>query len=178
MLTTNFASEDHPKDSIRRDAVSGLHLVACVFSMLIIIYYMLMCIASFFGALDDMRKFGGLGFSYPIQHYLNINSFGKSIARFLAVIGEFLLYIILYRRIKKVKLHWIGMWCMAAMLLLHTAMCIYAIALDMPKSPPYIAENGVGRDFCVFAYLTGIQAIVYFILYLSRVQKNGYRKDP
>ena len=84
-----------PDDYFSKSRIlSILHRIVCILSGMLVIWYFLLCIFSVKGALDDMNKFGGLGFSYPLQHYLALNGFWESVILLVTVTAEFLLYIL------------------------------------------------------------------------------------
>lgn len=177
MLITFIDPSDRLGNSKRPDFLSLFHRVTCVFGVLITAYYLLMCISSFTSAMDDMRKYGGLGFSYSFPYYLIRNSFPKTMGMALPVTTEFLIYVMLCRGKDQKKSHRGEVTYFSILLVFHVVIWLYVNSLDFPESPPYITEEGVTIDYCVFASITMLQTVVYFVLYLLRVRKFQKEMD-
>lgn len=61
------------------------------------------CYLSVSGAVQDARKYGGLGFVYPFTHYLEINGFWENVSLFACSILGLILYWWLSRRLRRDK---------------------------------------------------------------------------
>lgn len=169
--TNDFESNNDSGSSREPDFQGYFHRITCIFSALIAVYYLLMCVLSFSGALQDMKKFGGLGFSYSLGYYLVNNSFPEAMQMFLPVTAEFLFYLVLYRRAEQKKRNQGSIWYFSLMLILHIVIWLHANSLDIPESPPFITADGFGLRYYFFTTITVLQAIVYLVLFVFRVRK-------
>ena len=172
-MFTEFHDADYSLDNKAEFLfLSILHRVTSVLIALLALYWLLMSILSYDGALQDMRKFSGLGFSYPFEYYLLTNRFPEALATFLCVTIEFLLYFTLYCRANKGKLLRGSVFYFSVMLVVHAAVWLHAHYLI----PEYVFQFSYGDkfveiDYCSFANDTIFPAVAYFVLYLFRVRK-------
>ena len=114
--------------------------------LLMIVLALSYCSLSFAGAIEDMRKFSGLGFSHPLGHYLTENDFWYSLWPLLCVAAEFVLYVTQRKR-----------WLFAALFGLHAAMRIHAVILSVSASTEY---NPAGY-YLRFAWMTVLPSAAY-----------------
>ena len=166
MINTNILIIDNPLGNAKKpDSLSLLHRIVCFCCVLITTYYLLMCIFSICGAIQDMQKFGALGFSHPFGYYLVDNSFPEAICMCLPITSEFLFYVVLYSRAKHMKHPRISSWYLSVMLVLHTIIWLHANSLEIPNSPPFISSDGLGLRYYIFTTITVVQSVVYLILF-------------
>ena len=140
------------------------HRIACGTGRLMMALALFYCGLSFAGAMQDMRKFGGLGFSYSFGHYLEENDFRHSLWPLLCVTAEFALY--LTQRTKRT-------WFFAAMLVLHTGLWIHAMVLSAPAG---IGYNPFGY-YLRFAKMTLLPTVAYFVSNFLGM-RGAERKSP
>ena len=172
MRNPNTHISNNPfRNAPKNDLLSILHRVVCFCCVLITAYYLLMCIFSVTGAIDDKQKYGGLGFSYSFGQYLVDNAFPKSICMFLPIACEFLLYVVLYCRAKRMKHPQISTLYLSVMFVIHVIIWLHANSLEIPDSPPFISSDGFGLDYCFFATITAVQSAVYLILFIMLAHK-------
>lgn len=119
------------------------------------------CGLSFAGALQDMRKFSGLGFSYPFGYYLKENNFLYGLLPFFCVTAEFAVYLALRKR---------RSWLVLAMWVLHGGMWVHAMILSVPAGNGY---NSAGH-YLRFAELTLLPTVGYFVSCFLQVKE--YRR--
>lgn len=131
---------------------------------------MMMALAVFYcglsvsGALQNMRKFSGLGFSYSFAHYLKENDFGRSLWPLLCVTAEFALYWLWGQNRPRL---------FAFLLALHTGLWIHAMILSAPAG---IGYNPAGY-YLRFAWMTLLPAVAYFVSNFLGT-KESERKSP
>lgn len=171
ILTNTLASDDYSRKSGKPDFLSFLHWIACIFCTLLTVYCLFYCYLSFTGALQDMRKYGGLGFSYPFQYYLKKNNFSENVNPFLCVTAEFLLYIAQYRRAERKKPFRGSIWYFSVMLVIHAVVWLHANSLSLPDGPPFSSADLPGVRYRRFANMTILPSVIYFILYSLRSRK-------
>ena len=140
------------------------HRIACGTGLLMMALALFYCGLSVAGTVQDMRKFGGLGFSYTFVHYLKENDFGHSLWLLLWVMAEVVLYV--SRRPQRT-------WLFAAMLVLHTGLWIHAMVLSVPAGVGY---NPAGY-YLRFAWMTLLPAVAYFVSNFLRTRESE-RKSP
>lgn len=136
------------------------HRIARGMGLMMMVLALCYCGLSVGGALQDMRKFGGLGFSYPFAYYLKENDFGYSLWPLLWVTAEFVLYRI--RRQIRTRLF-------AVLLALHAGLWIHAMVLSAA------AENGYNPAgyYLRFAWMTLLPAAVYFVSNFLETRKTA-----
>ena len=156
------------------DYSSFAHRLCCLFGGLIMADYLMMCIFCFLGALDDMELFSALGASYSFGYHLIKNYFPEVILEFLLLIIEFLLYVILYYRVVKMKHLVGGVWYFGIVVSFHVLMLVYAASLDSPEFPFFISAVGITRRYYLFSCKTMLQSIGYLISYFLRIRKRSY----
>lgn len=173
MVATNVPiSDDGLGRGKKTDVITILHRIVCILCTIIAFIYLLRCCCSFACAMDDLRVYEGLGFSYPFSHYLNENMFIETVRMFLPVFLEFLAYYILCRKSKKSKSFFSCILYFYVMLVLHTVIWLHARSLDFPKFPPYITADGVRFDYYIYAITSIWTSATYLIMYLLRTWKH------
>lgn len=173
MLSTSFFdSDDLFTDSKKRDIISGFHNIVCILSVVLAAWYFLGCILTFSGALDDMYKFGGLGFSYPFYYYLSDNGFWKNAAIFMTVAVEFLLYHRKYRLSEPEKLRR-SVWYFSIMLAFHMLIWVHANTTIQG----YPSSCIVKAHYHIYANITLLPAITYFTVFLLRAWNLHSKED-
>lgn len=70
-----------------------LHRITCALGSLLATLGLLICVCQFSLALDGLRKYSSLGFSYTLQYFLREEYFWACAVFFLVVTGELVLYI-------------------------------------------------------------------------------------
>ena len=124
------------------------HRIAVGVGILMMVLAVLYCGLSLAGAVQDMRKFSGLGFSLPLGHYLTENDFWYSLWPLLWVTAEFVLYLTLKKR-----------WLFVVLFGLHAGLWILAVILSLPVGFGY---NPAGY-YLRFAWMTLLPSAAYFI---------------
>ncbi len=81
-----------------------LHRLTCVWGMLLAAYGLLISVFTVLDALDDLRVYKALGFSYTLHYFLRKEHFAGCAVFFLMVTGEIVLYILLCRRAEEKRL--------------------------------------------------------------------------
>ena len=170
MFTNTFISDNHSKNTGKSDFLSRFHRFVCIFSLILTAFCLLRCIASYEGALQDMRKYEGLGFSYPVQYYLEKNCFLVIVGQFLWVTCEFLLYIVQCRWAHQKKSLWGSLWYFYVMLVFHTATWLHANSIVQGYPPPASTCRLV-LDYRTLANISILPALLYSLSYTLRVHK-------
>lgn len=160
---------DYFKNKLDYSALA--HRLSCTLSGLLIVYYLIMCIFSLSGALDDMELYEGLGFSHSFGYHLIENYFLEIIQMFLPVTAKFFVYLILYHRTEKMKFRGIGLCYFGVAVLLCTFMFAHALSLDFSKLPPYTATDDMRRNYYRLSRTMMLQSAGYLISYLLHVKK-------
>ena len=124
--------------------------VACGLGLIMIAIAFFYCGLVLAGAMQDMEKYSGLGFSYPFAYYLAENDFWFSLWVLLSVTAEFVLY--LTQRQNRY-------WLFVAMWVLHTGLWVHAKVLSVPAGKGY---NPAGY-YLHFAEVTLLPTIGYFV---------------
>ena len=124
------------------------HWIAWGTGLLMMTLALFYCGLSVAGAMEDMGKFDGLGFSNSFAYYLKKNDFGAALWPLLCVTAEFVLYVTQRKR-----------WLLAVLFGLHMAMWIHAVILSVPAG---IGYNPAGY-YLRFAWMTLLPAAVYFV---------------
>lgn len=138
------------------------HRIACGLGLMMVVFALFYCGLSVSGAVQDMRKFGGLGFSYSISHYLKENDFQHSLWLFACVVAEFVLYTVQNRRREYRK-----RWLFCILFVLHAGMWMHATVLSVPARLGY---NPAGY-YLRFFEMTVLPAATYFISYFLRTRE-------
>jgi len=146
-----------------KNSFSWVVKVTITLAILSLLYYFLILEASIMGAVDDYKKFSGLGFSYPISHYLSKNEFPKSICMALLVACEFFVFLIFYIKSRNKKLTVCNVCYFTSVLVLHFILWIFMCSVEIPDSPPFIAENGLDLSHYIFSLVTFLQALLYLL---------------
>lgn len=136
------------------------HRLCCLFSGLVMLLSLLMCALSFKGAMDELRKYGGLGAPYSLGYYLTENGFPQDVLGFLLLIPEFVLYGILHHRAAELRRPDRFFWYFGAAVLLHGALMMYIVVGPL--------------GYNIFACITLLQAVGYLVAYLLRIRQLGY----
>ena len=137
--------------------------IAVILAVVNFSYYFLSCVFYIVDAYDDYQKFTGLGFAHPYAYYLEKVPLLHTLCMALVVIGELFLFCILVQKRKNTKNIRRGLYCFAVILVIHVIAWIMACNIKIPDSPPFIAENGLGRQHYIFALETLAQALLYFL---------------
>lgn len=124
------------------------HRIALGVGILMMVLAVLYCGLSLAGAVQDMRKFSGLGFSLPLGHYLTENDFWYSLWPLLWVTAELVLYLTQRKR-----------RLFAVLFGLHAGLWILAVILSLPAGFGY---NPAGYYFR-FTWMTLLPSAAYFI---------------
>lgn len=132
------------------------HRIACGLGLMTTVFALFYCGLSVAGAVQDMRKFGGLGFSYSISHYLKENDFQHGLWLFACVVAEFVLYAVQSRRRERRK-----RWLFWILLVLHAGMWVHATVLSAAAGLGY---NPAGY-YLRFSEMTVLPAAAYFVSY-------------
>lgn len=156
---------------------SILHRITLILGFLIAMHYLCMCVFSIRGALNDMRKFESLGFTYSFWSYLCRNRFVENIWKFVLIGFEYVLYIVMYRNISLKQYIRISVVYFAGMLVAHLILLLSADYSTLPITPPYIAENGFSLSDGVFLAITAIQATMHTIAFSLGVHCSGAWKE-
>lgn len=167
ILLNGFFSDDEYNKNVT--FIIRVHRVMCTLSIMLAVYWLFMCILSVLGALQDMEKYGGLGFSYSFWFYLCRNRFLVHVGCFLCMTIELLLYSVQYRYANQKKPIWISIWYFSFMLILHTAAWLHASFLVQDSSLTLIKD--AIWEYRFFANKTILPSYGYFILYLLHVHK-------
>ena len=162
-MCIQFKPSDSIDIRIKRNIVELLHRITFISGFLIVAYCSLMCLLSFWGSLDDMQKFKGLGFDYSFTYYLNKNSFPDSTWKFLLVFIEFMSYTKYYHRARRKKRDYGGAWIFTAIFVVHIILLLHTINLTIPTTPPYISTDGIKRSLLLFIRGTAIQSTLYIL---------------
>ena len=131
--------------------------IAVGMGLLMIALALFYCSLSLVGAIEDMRKFGGLGFSQPFCYYLKENDFGAALWPLLCVMAEFILYV----NQRKSRLF-------AALFGLHAGLWLHAMILSVPAG---IGYNPAGY-YLRFAWMTLLPAAAYFASSFLRAKES------
>ena len=156
---------------------SILHRITLLLGFLIAVYYLFMCVFSIRGALNDMRKFEGLGFSYSFWSYLCNNRFIDNIWKFALITFEYVLYTVLYHRISRKQYIQISVAYFVVMLVYHLILLLSVNYSVLPIIPPYIAENGFSLSDGIFLGIAAIQAVMYAVTFCLTVHCSGTWKE-
>lgn len=152
------------------------HRLCCLFSGLIVAYYLIMSIACFWGAWEDMELFSALGSSYSFGHHLIKNYFPEVVMEFLLLSTEFLFYIFLYNRLERMKHPIFAVWYFVAIILLHGCLLTHARTLNYPEFPLFKIAMGITRRYYRFICLILRQSIFYLVAYLLHLRDFPHRK--
>lgn len=148
-----------------------LHRLTCVWGMLLAAYGLLICVFTVLDALDDLRIYTDLGFSYSLHYFLRKEHFAGCVVFFLMVTGEIILYTLLCRRAEEKRLIPWGLWYLGTMLAIHAAAWVNYNSLQIPI--PYLPDpDEVEWLYNIFINFTILPSIAYFTLYLMRVRKR------
>ena len=161
---------DKPRKPRRTDLLTVLHHIAFIFGILITVDYLVTCCCSILDAIDSFQFYKAFDEPYSFAHCLNENSFASKLRMFLVVFFEFLLFVLLYRRMKINKNLPVSISCFSAILVLHTIIWLHASSLDFPESPPYITADGIGFDYYIFAVASMCASAAYLITYLLKIR--------
>ncbi len=152
-----------------------LHRITCVLGTLLAAYGLLICVFTVLDALDDLRVYKALGFSYTLRYFLRKEHFAGCVVFFLMVTGEIVLYILLCRRAEEKRLIPWGLWYLGTMLAIHAAAWINYHSLQIPI--PYLPDpDETEWLYNTFINFTILPSIAYFTLYLMRVRKRRPRE--
>ena len=161
-----------PDDYFSKSRIlSILHRIVCILSGMLVIWYFLLCIFSVKGALDDMNKFGGLGFSYPLQHYLALNGFWESVILLVTVTAEFLLYILQDGLTARSKARGGSIWYFVIVLALYFGIWMYLHLI----AQGCIAGSSFGSilyRYRIYIYESLVFNCAYLVLYYFRIYKQ------
>ena len=155
---------NHSTEYEPMDLVQVAHWVVCTACALVTAICLLRCILSFSFALDDMRKFTGLGFSHPFHHYLVENQFPETAVFCLLFFSELMLYIFQYRRANQLSFGYGMTWYFAGMLILHCIIWGHANS---------IAARDIGtwaRYYYDYANISWLPSVAYLVIYLLRIR--------
>lgn len=172
-----LVSDNYSKKLRRPDFFTFLHRIVCTLSALLVAYCLFMCILSFGNGLQDMRKLGGLGSSYPLYYYLRKYFFLEHIVLFLWMTAELILYVLQYRCAEHKKSFVKSVGYFSVMLMIHVVIWIYANSLQLPEGPPFSTVEEAKLRYCFFINRTTLPSVAYFILYLFRVQRIKSEKE-
>ena len=153
----------HSTPYLKKKAFSCFLKVTFAFAVVNILYYCLMCSFSVFDAVDDYKKYSGLGVAYPISHYLRKNEFDKYMGKALLVTCEFSVFCLFRLRSNNINVLRAFVYCFTLMLVCHFSLWLYMCSLEFPESPPFVSQNGLTRLDYVFSLHTFVQSLLYFL---------------
>ena len=168
MLTNVLISDEQPKRNCRSGMLSWFHWFICMVSVLLIALCLLRCIASYTDAVQDMKKFTGLGFPYFLLYYLKENSFLVTVGQFLLILSEFIIYILLYMRAKESKSVHYGLIALYVIMVLHIAAWLHANSLVQGYPPPVLSSEWA-IHYRTTTNISILPTIAYSVLYSFRV---------
>ena len=157
--TNRSGFRDHSTEYERPDCLCVVHRVVCTICTLVAAYWLLRCCLSICGALQDARKFAGLGFSYPLHHYLLKNEFPEAALMCVLVSAELLHYFFQYRRTTKLWPVKGMIWVFAGLLVLHGVIFWNA---------NFIVDSSVStwaQYYCDYAKFSLLPSAAYFGVY-------------
>lgn len=170
MIIKNTFFPDKPRKKGNADILTILHRIVCISSILISAICLLRCCCTILDAIDDYQFYKAFNKPQSFSNCLDESLLASTLRMFLVVFFEFLLYVLLYRRIKINKKLPFCILYFSAMLVLHTVICLHAGSLDFPESPPYITADGVGFDYYIFSVTTIWTSAAYLITYLLKIR--------
>ena len=168
MLTTIRISDEQPRRNRRLDMLFRVHRIVCILSVLLIALCSLRCVASYTCALQDMKKFTGLGFSYSLLYYLKENSFLVTVGQFLLILSEFIFYIRLYMRAEVNKAFRYSLTSLYIIMALHIAAWFHANSIVQGYPPPVLTSEWA-IHYRTTTNITILPTIAYSVLYSFRV---------
>lgn len=153
-----------------------LHWIACTLGTLVTAYCLLRIVLTVKLSFDEVRYYSNLGRPYPLGYYLKEIGLAESIFTFLGVFAEFLLYLLLCHRAKKVRLLPWGTQYYRVMLVIHVVMFVLTSLISsliwMPyRFPIRSALEKATLNLSAFADLSVLPAVLYSIAYRKRVRK-------
>ena len=174
MLRVYFLDfKDFFKNKLDYSAIA--HRLCCLFSGLIVADYLIMSIACFWGAWKDMELFNALGSSYSFGHHLIKNYFPEVVMEFLLLSTEFLLYVLLYNRLERMKHPIVAVWYFVAIILLHGCLFAHALTLNYPEFSLFKIAMGITRRYYLFICSILIQSIFCLVAYLLHLRDFQYK---
>lgn len=171
MFKKRLIPANHSEEPRKVDMLSRLHDAFCLLCALFAARYLLMCVLSFMNALQDMQKFGGLGFTHSLLYYLQDYCFTDMVIYFFCVVAELTLYIVLCRRAHQKKTFWVSILYFFSMIGVHEVLWLHAHCLIPGHYPNFSYLDESALFYRSFAAYSILPAIAYFILYLFRVYK-------
>ncbi len=149
-----------------------LHWIACTLGTLVTAYCLLRIVLTVKLSFDEVRYYSNLGRPYPLGYYLKEIGLAEPIFTFLGVFVEFLLYLLLCHRAKKVRLLPWGTQYYRVMLVIHVVMFVLTSLIWMPyRFPIRSALEKATLNLSAFADLSVLPAALYSIAYRKRVRK-------
>ena len=130
----------HLNQTKKKDFTYRFQRIVYIVSALLVCYCFLCCILCFSGAMQDLEKFSGLGFTKSYYSYLLDNGLWYHVVDFLLVTAEFGLYRFSDRRLARKQPVKGSKWYFSAMLILHAAAWLHANFLVQGYPP--VSEVG------------------------------------
>ena len=155
----------------KQDLLSILHRTACILFTVLAAWCLLRCCLAVSLSLQDLRKYGGLGFSYPFTYYLKENYFLENVVMFVCVAAELGLYILQCRRAEECIPFRGSIPYFSLLLVIHVGLCLHACSLPRPEFFPSTPAEEAIAHYHYWATLTVAPSITYFILYLLRIRR-------